>query len=131
MKKNSKNVLRSFLFVCLGLTVATITFAGVSAVINAPISPGIPLAIDIWETGCQLKYRAPKNDGGEPVTNYYIESRGNWDLSWKFKGSSRILEYPFKGMKEGSRAQFRVSASNTAGISSPSGSSDFIRFRTH
>ena len=131
MKKNRKNVLRSFLFVCLGLTVATITVAGVNAVIKAPISPGIPLAIDIWETGCLLNYRAPKNDGGEPVTNYYIEYRGNWELSWKFKGSSRILEYQLKGMREGSRAQFRVSASNTAGISRPSESSDFIRFRSH
>ena len=128
MKKNRKNVLRSFLFVCLGLTVATITFAGV-AVIKAPSHPGKPLIVDMWRTGCLLNYLTPQNDGGEPVTNYYIEYRGQWELGWKFRGSSKTLEYRLEGMKEGSMAQFRVNASNSAGMSGrPSKSSGFIEF---
>lgn len=122
--------IKSFLLACLGLGITTLTIAGVSTVITVPSKPGIPLAIEIWETGCLLSYRAPKDNGGEAVANYYIEYRGNWELSWKFRGTSKDVQYQFKGMKENTKAQFRVSASNSAGISTPSGNADFITFRS-
>ncbi|MBC5621057.1 fibronectin type III domain-containing protein [Butyricimonas hominis] len=124
-----KDILKSLLFAFLGLGITTLTFAGASTAITVPDKPGFPLAINIWETGCQIKYRAPKNDGGNPVANYYIEYRNQWNLSWKFRGISKTTEYQFKEMKENTNAQFRVSASNSAGISNPSGISDFITFR--
>lgn len=126
MKKN----LKSLLFACLGLGITTLVFAGVSTVITVPDKPGWPLAIDIWETGCLIKYKAPQNDGGAPITNYHIEHRGNWELSWKFRGISQTTEYQFKDMKENTKAQFRVSASNSAGVSTPSDNSDFITFKS-
>ncbi|WP_065219998.1 MULTISPECIES: fibronectin type III domain-containing protein [Butyricimonas] len=125
-----KKKLKSLLFACLGLSITTLVFAGVSTVITVPDKPGWPLAIDIWETGCILNYRAPKNNGGEPVTNYYIEYRSNWELSWKFRGTSKTTEYQFKGMKENTQSQFRINASNSAGISNPSDYSNFITFRS-
>ena len=129
MKRNRKNTLRSFLFACLGLTVTTIMVAGVSAMITPPSQLGRPDALDIQETKCRIMYRIPDNDGGEPVKNYYIEYKNQWNLSWKFRGTSKGLEYQFKNMREGSMAQFRVSASNSAGIGNPSYGSNFIKFR--
>ena len=129
MKKDRKSVLRSFLFVGVGLTITTIAFAGASTLINVPSHPGKPFAVDTKETGCLLKYLAPQNDGGEPVTNYYIEYKKQWDLSWKFKGSSKTLEYRIENMKKGSRVRFRVNASNSVGMSKrPSKKSDVVTF---
>ena len=129
MKRNRKNTLRSFLFACLGLTVKTITVAGVSAMITPPSQVGRPNTLSIYQTECKIKYLTPQNDGGEPVKNYYIEYRNQWDLSWKFRGTSQTNEFQFKNMREGSSAQFRVSASNSAGIGLPSGISNSIKFR--
>lgn len=129
MKRNRKNTLRSFLFTCLGLTVTIITVAGVSTIITPPSRVGRPGTLDIQKTECRIKYEVPDNDGGEPVKDYYIECRNQWDLSWKFRGTSKEVEFQFKNMREGSTAQFRVSASNSAGINNPSYGSDFIKFR--
>lgn len=129
MNNNRKNVLKLFMLICLGLTITTAVFAGVEVIIKAPSHPGRPVVVDMWKNGGQLNYLAPKSDGGEPVTNYYIEYRGEWELSWKFRGSSPTLEYRVEGMDEGSRAQFRISASNTVGMSRPSIPCDLITFR--
>lgn len=121
--------LKLLLFACLGLGITTLALAEISTTIIVPSKPGIPLAIELWETGCLIKYKVPQNDGGAPITNYHIEHRGNWELSWKFRGISQTTEYQFKDMKENTKAQFRVSASNSAGVSTPSGTSSFITFR--
>lgn len=129
MEKSRKGILWLFLFVGVGLMITTIAFADAGKLIKAPSHPGKPLFADVTRTGCLLKYLAPQRDGGEPVTDYYIEYKEQWDLSWKFKGSSKTLEYRIENMKKGSKVRFRVSASNSVGMSErPSKSSDFITF---
>ena len=127
-----KDILKSLLFAFLGLGITTLTFAGASTAITVPDKPGFPLAINIWETGCQIKYRAPKNDGGKRSKAATYRSA----YTGKFHHCDLCFDHPFNEwdymrieMKENTNAQFRVSASNSAGISNPSGISDFITFR--
>lgn len=128
-RKNKKSILRPFLFACLGFGSMTLVSAEVSTVITPPSHPGRPNTINIQKTECQIKYLTPQKDGGESVKNYYIEYRNQWDLSWKYRGTSNTNKFQFKNMRERSSAQFRVSASNSAGVGRPSGISDFIKFR--
>lgn len=129
MKKIRKNVLKSFLFICLGLTVTTAVFAGVRAVINVPSPPGMPIIIDIQKNECTLKYEKPKDDGGSRITGYLIEWNDLSSEKWVNRGATSRLRHTVGNMKEGSRVQFRVSASNKAGMSRPSIPCDPITFR--
>lgn len=129
MKKNRKSIICPLLSACLGLSTLILVSAGISSVIKPPSHPGRPNTFSVHETECRINYLTPQNDGGEPVKNYYTEYRNQWDLSWKFRGASKTNEFQFKNMREKSWAQFRVSASNSAGISRPSGNSSFIKFR--
>ena len=75
MKKNGNFFLKPFLFICLGLIITTIAFAGVSAAMDPPSEPGRPEATNIRADGCTLTFLAPVRDGGAPVYNYSIEYR--------------------------------------------------------
>lgn len=127
MKKSEFNLLKNFAFICTGLTVAILFTAGLSASLQAPTPPGMPFVINIQREGANLKYQAPRNNGGTPVTKYIIEYREKWDLRWRNKGMSDTLLYPIK-MRARDCAQFRVKAVNDAGISKPSYCCTFVRF---
>lgn len=75
MKKIRKNALKSFLFICLGLTVTTIVFAGARLTVGPPDPSGKPIAVEVSTTGCLLRYEAPRNDGGSPIMCYIIEDQ--------------------------------------------------------
>lgn len=130
MKKNREGGLRAFLFTCLGVVVTTVTVAGVSAVIEVPSRLGRPNVTHIAETGCVIGVLPSKNAANEEVKNYYVEYRNHWELSWQFRGGiNKDATYECKGMEKGSRVQFRVSASNIAGMGVPSCASDMIMLR--
>ena len=134
MKKIKKNVLKPFLFICLGLTITTIVFASARGIYDPPSPPGVPEVIDIWDTGCTLRYRAPLDDGGKKIEYYLIEYRRldlHWDMdfNWKAIGTCMTLTYTVRNMIEGSRVQFRVSAVNEIGRGEPSKESDPIEIR--
>ncbi|MCR9012323.1 fibronectin type III domain-containing protein [Gabonibacter chumensis] len=125
-----KNVLKSFLFICLGLTITTLVFAGAKAIITAPSPPGKPSADNVTTTGCTLKYLPPENDGGAPVVAYDIEYKlisWGWD-SWRDKGMSPTLEHTISDMMENTTAIFRVKAGNRMGKSEPSKVSNEVTF---
>lgn len=128
MKKIRKNILKLFLFVCLGLTLTTIVYA--SARINGDVSspPGRPEVVDVWDDGCQLNYIPPVYNGGSPVINYVIEYRYSLETSWKIKGTSNTDSYRVYDMREG-RAEFRIIAINKFGASEPSRPSEFVTFK--
>jgi len=131
MKKNGNFFLKSFLFVCLGLIITTIAFAGVRAVMGPPSEPGRPEATNIKADGCTLTFLPPKKDGGSPIYNYSVEYR-TWGWgTWIKKGTtpSNVCEYTVYNMTENSEASFRVFANNKCGISKPSEASDYITFK--
>ncbi|WP_294142368.1 fibronectin type III domain-containing protein [uncultured Sanguibacteroides sp.] len=130
MKKIRKNVFKSLLFVCLGLTLATIAFASTRNPFDPPSAPGKPQFVDVWKDGCHIRYDKPIHDGGAPILLYLIEGKNDswgWDR-WVDKGATRDLEFTISDMKEGSSASFRVFAVNEAGKGPASKESNIVKF---
>lgn len=127
MKKIKRNILRSFLFVCLGLVFTTIVFA--SARFITPDAPGEPEIDRIQANGCDLSYKAPKYDGGSPITGYLIEYRNVFNWYWEPVGTTKGCTYTVRNKQEGDRGVFRVSAINEAGVGVPSRESSVVIFR--
>lgn len=59
MKKSRKNISKLFLFVCLGLTLTTIVFAGARISGDVPSPPGTPKIVDVGADRCELEYLRP------------------------------------------------------------------------
>ncbi len=128
MRTIKGNIVKSFLFVCSGLAIATIAFAS-TRVFGPPSAPGRPEAVDIWADRCTLNYRAPLSDGGSPITGFLIEGRNIANGRWVPKGISKYLTHTLVGFVENSTHEFRVSAQNAAGLGKPSGVSNPVIFR--
>jgi hypothetical protein len=84
-------------------------------------TPEGPLDIsDVKSDSCVLTWKAPKNDGGAPISNYIIEKfdtkKGEWQ---KVSSFCRVPFYEVVGLNEGSEYKFRVSAENIYGQSQP------------
>lgn len=126
MKKSRKNISKLFLFVCLGLTLTTIVFAGARISGDVPSPPGTPKIVDVRADRCELEYLPPVYNGGSMVLNYIIECRNKGDYKWKVIGTSQSTRFVAFGMIEGNEVEFRVRAVNKFGISDPSKSSGFI-----
>ena len=128
MKKIKKNALKSFLFICLGLTFTTIVFANM--MYDVPGAPGAPQVVDVRGDRCELKYLPPVYSGGSQVLNYIIECRNKGDYKWKVIGTSKSTCFVAFGMIEGNEVEFRVFAVNKFGKSDPSKSSGFILIKS-
>lgn len=125
MRTLKKNFWKPFLFGCAGLFVATIAFAGVN-LINPPDRPGIPEATD-WDVDrVSIEYKAPKSDGGAPISHYIIESRERWGVFWRKEGVAIRLWCTVDGLVENTEYAFRAAAVNIAGPGEPSEASNYI-----
>lgn len=131
-----KRFSKAFLFVCLCLLVATITFAGIITKFDKPGPPGRPSAFDIEKEWAKLRFKKPMDDGGLLIEFYRIQYRNESEGGWlpertvdpqysvydviQCRVDNRVGEAP---------ASFRAKAVNKAGDSDPSKSSDPITFR--
>uniref|UniRef100_A0A3P9JWW3 Titin n=1 Tax=Oryzias latipes TaxID=8090 RepID=A0A3P9JWW3_ORYLA len=83
--------------------------------------PGPPIGpiniLEVTPDHMMIQWRAPKDDGGTPVTNYVVEK----------KDVKKPWEYRVSGLFEGNIYEFRVFAENVAGISEPSLTSDPVK----
>lgn len=120
--------MKSFLFVCLGLTITTIAFASARAIYERPGPPQSLNVDEIKATGCVISYREPVDNGGSPIVSYDIESRDSWSTTWKHKGTTPELTHEVINMTEGSEAKIRVRASNKYGKSDPIETAKYITF---
>ena len=87
-----------------------------------PDSPQGPLQVkDIEKTSVTLAWKAPKSDGGSPLTGYIIEKKEATRPTWTRVETISPDETKFivKNLLEGSDYQFRVTAENKHGASSP------------
>ncbi|RWS24197.1 twitchin-like protein, partial [Leptotrombidium deliense] len=93
---------------------------------DEPGKPGKPEIVDYDNTKCDLKWAAPENDGGKPITHYIIEMKDKLskDFVEVMKTSSAKPEATVTGLKQGNVVQFRVRAVNIAGPSEPSDETD-------
>lgn len=87
-----------------------------------PAKPVGPLDIsNVQRDSATLKWKAPKDDGGSPLTGYIIEKRDAKKTTWSKAGKVKpdTLEYVVDGLLENNEYFFRVIAENKAGQSEP------------
>ncbi|GAA49621.1 twitchin, partial [Clonorchis sinensis] len=90
-------------------------------VLDVPGSPGGPLeAVEVKADEITLKWKAPEDDGGQPITNYILEKRPKGSDTWQ--KVSAFLKSPtatVRNLEEGKEYEFRVMAENPMGVSEP------------
>lgn len=93
-----------------------------------PDSPGKPELKDWNKDHADLKWSAPKNDGGAPIEKYIVEKKdpitGKWQKALEVPGNKTEARVP--DLQEGQKYQFRVKAVNKGGESKPSQPSETI-----
>ncbi|CAJ0587388.1 unnamed protein product, partial [Mesorhabditis spiculigera] len=87
-------------------------------VLDRPAKPEGPLEVsNVFEDNCDLSWKPPKDDGGEPIEYYEVEkldtATGRWVPCAKVKDTKAHIE----GLKKGNTYQFRVKAVNKEGAS--------------
>lgn len=83
---------------------------------DEPSSPENLKVVDWDRDHVDLAWSPPKNDGGAPITAYYIEKKdkfGDWEKALEVPGDQ--LKATMPDLIEGQPYQFRVRAVNTAG----------------
>ncbi|RZF42380.1 hypothetical protein LSTR_LSTR004188 [Laodelphax striatellus] len=89
-------------------------------VISKPGKPEGPLEVsDVHKDGCSLKWKKPKDDGGEPIENYLVEKYDPDNGVWLPVGRSKEPEMDVTGLIPGHEYKFRVKACNKEGDSEP------------
>lgn len=90
------------------------------AVVTKPAKPKGPLKVsDVSAEGCKLKWEAPEDDGGEPITGYVVERMDLETGRWVPVTTTKTPEADVTGLNEGKDYQFRVKAVNAEGESEP------------
>lgn len=85
-----------------------------------PSKPEGPLDVsDIHKDGCTLKWRKPKDDGGEPIEGYLVEKYDPETGVWLPVGKCAGTEMKVDGLTPGHEYKFRVKAINSEGESEP------------
>lgn len=85
------------------------------------LPPSAPEVIDWNERSMTIKWKAPIDDGGAPITGYHIEARtvggGEWQAWEMVDGATTRVS--LQKLQRGQEYQFRVIAVNRAGKSEP------------
>ena len=91
-----------------------------SLITAKPGKPEGPLEVsDINKEGCKLKWKRPKDDGGEPIDGYLVEKMDTETGAWVPVGKSKDPEMEVTGLIPGHEYKFRVKACNKEGESEP------------
>ncbi len=94
------------------------TAAAELTVLDKPTKPQGPLDVsNVYEDCCDLEWRAPKDDGGEPVDYYEVEKMDTASGRWVPVGKSKDTKFHVDGLKKGQNFMFRVKAVNKEGAS--------------
>lgn len=91
-------------------------------VLDKPSPPQGPLKVsDIHAEGCKLSWKAPEDDGGQPIEKYVVEkmdeATGRWVPAGETEGAETALDV--EGLFPGHKYKFRVRAVNKQGKSEP------------
>ncbi|KAI5639981.1 immunoglobulin i-set domain-containing protein [Phthorimaea operculella] len=89
-------------------------------ILDVPLPPEGPLkADDITRSGCTLKWRPPKDDGGSEISHYIVEKMDQENLRWVPAGEVQGCNIRIDHLIEGHDYNFRVKAVNKQGESMP------------
>ncbi|XP_074642623.1 twitchin-like [Tubulanus polymorphus] len=97
---------------------------------DVPGKPGKPV-VNMTDTNAQLTWKPPTEDGGSPITNYFIEMKLPTEYKWTAVNADFVIPYPeheVSGTKVETDYVFRVTAENKAGRGPPSEPSDVARY---
>ncbi|KAF6776198.1 hypothetical protein AHF37_04474, partial [Paragonimus kellicotti] len=87
---------------------------------DKPNGPEEVKVAELFADNCKLEWTPPENDGGSPITGYIVEkcdaATGVWE---RVPTSPSGTSCPVRGLVEGKRYRFRVSAVNALGPSEP------------
>ena len=88
---------------------------------DRPAAPEGPLeAEDIRGEELTLVWKAPKDNGGERITNYIVEKKKKGSDKWaKVSGAVSTPQCTCKNLEVGEEYEFRVMAVNAHGASEP------------
>lgn len=91
-------------------------------VTDVPSPPQNVVADEVFATSATLSWEAPASDGGSPVTGYLIERSTNKSGRWigVTRNPVKELVYPLDSLIEGTVYEFRITAVNKKGESTPS-----------
>ena len=91
---------------------------------DVPGKPETPLPSNVKDTSVSLSWRAPKSDGGTPITHYIVEMKSSMVSRWTPVTTDDIkdTEYIITKLTKGETYEFRVIAVNKAGQGKPSDS---------
>ena len=92
-----------------------------------PDAPTKPELRDWDKHHVDLKWKAPKNDGGAPIEKYIIEKKdmyGKWTKAGEVPGNQ--TQGTVEDLTEGQKYQFRIKAVNKGGVGPASDASDIL-----
>ena len=95
----------------------------------SPSGQSAPKVVTIGKTWCDLRWSAPDDDGGSPITGYTIEKKEKTNAAWR-KCTDILLkmnEFQVTGLQEFGMFEFRVTAHNAHGASQPSPPSPMVK----
>ncbi|CAH2248546.1 myomesin-2 isoform X4 [Pelobates cultripes] len=101
----------------------------VKAALTTPSHPyGITL-LNCDGQSMTLGWKLPKFTGGSAISGYYIDKREANHLNWHEVNSSQVLEriYKVENLDEGAFYEFKISASNLAGLGLASDPSEHFK----
>ena len=84
---------------------------------NPPGAPSAPVVEEVTKESCVLSWKAPEEDGGAPVTGYYIERCTTSSSRWLRITKASIPDtcYEVKELIEDTEYVFRITAENKVG----------------
>ena len=93
--------------------------------VGPPSPPRDPQAVSLISGVVTLEWKAPENDGGEPVTGYQVDLFDDPDATQPLPGTPVELgpdatQHIWVGLAEGSTKYLRVRASSSLGTGAPS-----------
>lgn len=85
-------------------------------------------ASDVFSDRATLTWKAPANDGGAPITGYYLERCTNNSGRWirATRDLVKLTTYEAEGLMDGTKYEWRAVAVNSRGESKPSEPCEFV-----
>ena len=89
---------------------------------DLPGAPDAPKVSDVSKTSCVVSWQPPEQDGGSPVTGYWLERRTKTSTRWVRVNRDLIPDtnLSITDLVENNEYEFRVMAENKVGTGPPS-----------